>query len=715
MNSQLDDGSKTSLLIVLHKKKFTKIDKNSPKSYQDECLEPPSFFESFYLNNSGSSSKQYTPNAYDQINQYLFENFNRWDEVYGPRKEQQAISQNKKKKNQEIQSASHIALLINCLLILWNNIFKALLSVLFPHLILFEEDESINHLSYFLLFYILIVTLTYILCQFIQMKHKENLSAIYKFKLIDDFIITNILLVGLLLIQITLNTQIIVIILSLYFFNDGYNQIEKFFKLLIITKKKCFNYLAISKIIIYYLYLIHLFACVLYQNDFQLSYRDSLFININFFTFQANYHVSESSSDLTMIFSQIVGLIMLFNSIDVIIQIRLKKIELLNRPKIDVHILHYYIWHHKGNLLEKLKMVTQLNNNSQLTKQIGQNAMRIIFQQIMEDYLEISHIFTKQFVINLSEKIKVFRKTKEIDFNKNRGLYLILRGQVLISFKKEGLRQYQQIMIDKVFGLIDCFQKNISDIKIKLNNNFLVLFIKEEDFKQCLNLNQDLETFHMIKNRILFEGDTSYVNYRCLICRGFHLMRKCQVQQDIYKLILKDYFQQNKRIKVQRRAKKDPQAFKIYQIKIKKQISVTVRSEIESNESSSIYEQLPVLQDEPTESSKFFDRNMINGQSKGTITIPTISKECYGDFISDKILLEQMKSCHKQASLQPSIQPGSQQFWDGLRTDYRSQQLSPSTFKFQDIVIADDIDTIQEYVYFHPEFNISSIISILEK
>ncbi|CAD8198209.1 unnamed protein product [Paramecium octaurelia] len=715
MNSQLDDGSKNSLLIVLHKKKFAKIAKNSPKSNQDECLEPPSFFESFYIDNSGSSSKLQTPNVYDQINQILFENGNRWDEVYGPRKEQQAFSQNRKKKIQEIQSASQIALLINCLLTLWNNIFKALLSLLLPHLILFEEDERINHLYYFLLFYILIITLTYILCQFIQIKQKEKFSAIYKFKLIDDFIITNILLIGLLLILITSNTQVIVIILSFYFFYEGYNQIEKFFRLLIITKKKYFNYLAISKIIVYYLYLIHLFTCFLYSNDFQLRYRDSLFININFFTFQANYYVIESYSDLTMIFSQIVGLIMLFNSIDVIIQIRLKKVELLNRPKIDVHILHYYIWHHKGNLLEKLKMVTQLNNNSQLTKQMGQNAVKIINQQIMEDYLEISHIFTKQFIINLSEKIKVLRKSKEIDFNKNRGLYLILKGQGLISFKKEGLRQYQQIMIDKVFGLIDCFQKNISDIKIKLNNNFLVLFIKEEDFKICLNTNQDIETFHMIKNRILFEGDTSYVNYRCLICRGFHLMRKCQVQKDIYKLILKDYFQQNKRSQVQRRVKREPQAFKIYLKKIKQQISVTVRSEIESNESSSHNEQLQVYQDEPTESQKFLDRNIIIGQSKGTITIPTISKECYGDFISDKILLEQMKSSHKQGSIQPSIQPGSQQFWDGFKTDYRSQQLYPSTFKFQDIVSSDDLDTIQEYVYFHPEFNISSIISILEK
>lgn len=42
-----------SLLIVLHKKKFTKITKNSPISNQEECLEPPSFFESFFLDNSG--------------------------------------------------------------------------------------------------------------------------------------------------------------------------------------------------------------------------------------------------------------------------------------------------------------------------------------------------------------------------------------------------------------------------------------------------------------------------------------------------------------------------------------------------------------------------------------------------------------------------------------------------------------------------------------
>ncbi|CAD8093032.1 unnamed protein product [Paramecium primaurelia] len=709
MNSQLDD--------VLHKKKFTKIAKNSPKSNQDECLEPPSFFESFFLDNSGQSSKQQTPNIQDQINQVLNENCNQWADIYEQRKAQKIMysKNNLTKNNQEIQSATKIALLINCVITFWNNIFKALLAVLFPHLILLEEDESINNLSQFLLFYILTITLTYTFCLCIQIKQTENFSNLCNFKLINDFTIRNILIIGLLLILIFLNTQIIVIILSFYFFYDGYNHIEMFFKLLIIKKKKYFNYLAITKIIVYYLYLIHLFSCILYQNDYQLRYRDSLFININFFTFQTNYYVTESTSNLTMIFSQIVGLIMLFKTIDVIIQIRINNIELQNIPKINVHILHYYIWHHNGNLIEKFKMVTQLNNSRLLKKQICQNIMRIIFQQILEDYLEISHFFTKQFIINLSDKVKVLRKCNELDVNENCGLYLILRGQGQISYKKEGLRQYEQNMIEKVFGLIDCFQKNISDLKIKFNNNFLVLFVKDEDFKACLNSNQDIETFHMIQNKIFFEGDTFQVNYRCLICRGFHLMRKCQIQQDVYKLILKDYHQQNNRRKMQRRLKRRPYAYEIFVKKRKQLINITTHSEVESSESSSNNEQFQIYQDEATESLKFIDRNMILGNSKGTITIPTISKEQQGDFISDKILLDQLKSSRKKISIQPSIQPSSQQFGDGLRTDFRSQQLFPSVFKFQDIVPIDDIDTIREYVYFYPEFNISSIISMLQK
>lgn len=59
---------------------------------------------------------------------------------------------------------------------------------------------------------------------------------------------------------------------------------------------------------------------------------------------------------------------------------------------------------------------------------MNENVMKIIFQYILEDYLEISHIFTKQFIINLSERIKVLRKGKDIDSSRNCGLYLILKG-----------------------------------------------------------------------------------------------------------------------------------------------------------------------------------------------------------------------------------------------------------------------------------------------
>ncbi|CAD8107622.1 unnamed protein product [Paramecium sonneborni] len=709
MNSQLDD--------VLHKTQFTKIAKNSPKFDQDECLEPPSFFESFFLDKSGQSSKQQIHNIQDQINRFLYDNCNQWADVNEPTKTQK-ISQNKsiQIKNQEIKSATQIAFFVNCMLTLWNNIFNAFFAFLFPYIVLLEGEKSNTNLCYFLLYYIFIISLTYTMCLYIQIKNSEKQSTICLFDLINYFTIINIFLIVLLLIFIILNIKILAIILSFYFFYEGYNQIEMLFKLLVIQKKKQYKYMAILKIIIYYIYLLHLLTCLIYQDDFQLNYRELLLININFFTFQVNYYTIESTSSLSMILSQIVGLIMLFKTIDTIIQIRLNKVEIYIRPYINLHILHYYIWNHQGKILEKLKIFSQLANSRIIKKQISQNIMKNIFQQIIVDYLEISQFFSTKFILNLSERIKVLRKIQEIDLHVKSGLYMVLSGEGLISNKKEGLKLYEQNKIEKVFGLIDCFQKNVSDQKLTFYGDILVLYVSEEDFRSCLNSSQDIEKFHMIKNKIQFEGDTSDVNYRCLICKGYHLMMKCQVQKDVQKLILMDYNVQNERQQWNRRKIRKQYAYEIYLKKLKQQISVTASSECDNSEDSSDNDKFQIYLDDLSESQKFIEKNLFLGNSKGTITIPTISKEAYGDFISEKILLEQLKQSHKQISIQPSlIQPGSQQLGDCFRGDIRSQQLHPSLYKFQDILGSEAIDSIKEYVYFYPEFNISSIISQLHK
>ncbi|CAD8108114.1 unnamed protein product [Paramecium sonneborni] len=714
MNSQIDDGSKFQIIIVLHKTQFTKIAKNSPKFNQEECLEPPSFFESFFLDQSGQSSKQQKNNIQNHINQFQYQNCNQLAK--------QNISNcknNKQIKNQNIKCASQIAFFINCILTLLNNIFNAFFAILFPYIVLLEGNEKNINICYFLLFYIFIISLIYTVCLCIQIKKQEHQSTVCILDLINYFTIINIFLIGLLLIFIILNIKILAIILSFYFFCEGYNQIDMFFKLLVIQKKKLFNYLAIFKIIIYYIYLLHLLTCLIYSEDFQLSYIDSLQININFFTFQANYYAIESNFNISVMFSQIVGLIMLLKTIDIIIQIRLDKVEMYIRPKINLHILHYYIWKHQGNIIDKLKNFSQLANSGIIKEKMIQKIMKSIFQQIIEDYLEISQIFTKEFTINLSERIKVFRKMKEIDMNINCGLIIVLRGQGLISYKKEGLKLNEQNMIEKVFGLIDCFQQNVSDQKITFNDDFLVLYVSEEDFKCCLNSSQDIEIYHMIKNRIQFEGDTSFVNYRCLICQGYHLMMRCQIQKDFQDLILMNYNEQNDRIKWERSKKRRSYAHEIHRKKNKQQqqINVTLNSESDVSENNSSSEKLQIYLDELSENLKFSEKNIIAGNSKGIINLPTIqkiSKEVLGDFISEKILLDQIKQNYQRTSLQQSlIQPGSQQIGDCFKTDIRSQQLYPSIYKFQDILAIDDIDTIREYVYFYPEFNINYIISLL--
>ena len=69
------------LILVLHKLEFKKIMKNSPKNNLEECLNPPSFNESFFLVNSFISDNNLKEIKQHQINKFILNNCEKWLET----------------------------------------------------------------------------------------------------------------------------------------------------------------------------------------------------------------------------------------------------------------------------------------------------------------------------------------------------------------------------------------------------------------------------------------------------------------------------------------------------------------------------------------------------------------------------------------------------------------------------------------------------------
>ncbi|CAD8085002.1 unnamed protein product [Paramecium primaurelia] len=693
---------------VLHKLKFNKIIKNSPKTNFEECLNPPSFDESFFLVKPIILENNQIEIKQEQINQFLLENCEKWIETQvstkypAPLKQKQII-----RKLSQFSVFIQILIFMKYLIDIFNILLNLFCGLYIPYLKLIESNEKIRNILYFLIFFHFFTILIQNIFSYLQIIKTKRQSCEEKFRFLNEITLKNLTIISFILIYIVENVNLILQIISLYYFSLGYKMIEISTILLIIQRKKFYKTLAIFKVIVYYIYFLHLFSSF-FQNtncdgDFRMKYQESLIININFLTFQANYNVQDSTMNFEVIINQIMALIIMFYTINVIIQIRSKDDCIQNQIKFDVYVLQYYIWHHKGQIFKKLKFYSQISNREFTKQQLAQqDIIKKIYQQIMKDNLKVLEIFSKQFNINLSSKVKSIRRTKDKIKEDKYGLYLILKGQGNLSFATKF--NYKKVIESKqfVFGLINCFQKNISEVELELDNQFLLLYIKPEDFYSSLTVGQDFESFHMIKNKIVFEGETSLIDYRCWICNQFHSERKCKILKlEITSNMLNE---QNIRMKFNKRFKKKRQrAFKTYMI-YKQNDDATI-DQSESSVSDSC-DQFEIHADDGSGSQKFTDKNLI--------VTSTIQKDGYtADYIPDK-LYEQLKSSHRNIQLQPSIQTSSQQIGEMLRSEIRSIPLHSSQFKFQDLLSVDDIDCLKEYVYFYPEFNISYIISLFQ-
>ncbi|CAD8117591.1 unnamed protein product [Paramecium sonneborni] len=704
MNSHKED--------VLHKLEFKKIIKNSPKSNIEEFLNPPSFSESFFLANSFVSDNNLKETKQQKINQLILENCEKWLETI-----ESASSSAYFKKKQLRNNLSTFSVFISRLFFIKYLIdfLNILLNIFFglqiPFVYLIEDYENIKHQLYFLLFCHLINII--IQNFYSKIIRTRKIDQKQKFNFLNESTLKNLSIIFLILIYTIVNISLLLLMISFYYFYMGYKKIEIFVLLLIIQKRKFYKLLAILKAFIYYCYLLHLFSCF-FENtscdgDFLKKYQESLIININFLTFQSNYYFQDSQLSFEIILNKIIALILMFYTIDILIKIRSIDGEIEKQIKFDVYVLQYYMWHHKGQILKKIQYYSQISNKELKYEQLGQKEIiRKIYQQILKDNLGVLKIFSKQFMINLSQKVKSIRKQKNQFREDKHGLYLILEGKGNLSFESN-FKVYKEINTKEyTFGLINCFYKNISEVQLEMDNNFLLLYINSEDFYSCLTLSKDFELFHLIKNKIIFEGDTSMIDYRCWICNGQHQERRCQILK--IEINIEIINEQNMRSNFKNRFnKKRYYAYRTYLLHKQNESHTIDQSESSSSDSE---EQFERYADEGSGSQRVSDKNYIVQSSKGNIQIPAIQKDVLTDHIPDK-LYEQLKSSHRNIQLQPSINTCSQQQGEMLRSDFRSIPLYPSQYKFQELLSVDDLDSVKEYVYYYPEFNISNIISIL--
>ncbi|CAD8207562.1 unnamed protein product [Paramecium octaurelia] len=706
MNSSKED--------VLHKLEFKKIIKNSPKSNPEECLNPPSFSESFFLVNSIISYDNLKEAKQDQINQFLVENCEKWVETS---ESTQCIPHSRKKQLRK--KLSQFSVLIQILLLMkysidfLNTIFNLFCGIYIPFLQLREEYENISNTLYILVFFHLLIIFIQNLYSYIQILKTSNTHNEQKFSLLNQITLKNLTVISFLLIYIIENVSQILLIVSFYYFYIGYQKIEIFTLLLIIKRRKFYKTLAISKVIIYYIYFLHLFSCFFElsteSGDFFQKYKESLIININFITFQANYQVQDSTMNFEVMINQIIALLLMLYTIDVLMRIRSNNGQIENQIQFDVYVLQYYIWNHKGQILKKLKLYQQISNKELTQKQLAQQEIiKKIYQSILKDNLKVLNIFSKQFTINLSQKLKSIKKSKEKIKLDRYGLYLILEGKGYLRLGNQFKGQKEIDSKQFQFGLINCFQSNISDVELELEDHFLLLYVSSEDFSQSLTLSQDFESFHLIKHKIIFEGETNLIEYRCWICNGYHQERRCSVIKIQMSFTIQN--ENNARSNLKKRIlSKSQKAYKTYRL-CKQNDSATVdQSDSSSSDSKDEFE---VYADEGSGSQKVTDKNIIL-TSKGNIQIPTIQKDGYVEYITDK-LYEQLRSSHKNIQLQPSIYTSSQQIAQIIQPDFRSIPLNSSQYKFQELLSVDDCDCVKEYAYFYPEYNISYIISLIQ-
>ncbi|CAK57831.1 unnamed protein product (macronuclear) [Paramecium tetraurelia] len=695
---------------VLHKLEFKKIIKNSPKTNFEECINPPSLDESYLLVKSNLLDLNFKENKeQQQINQYLIENCEKWIETQESPQQPASLKQKFiKEKFSPFSQLIKILIFLKYLIDFFSILLNIFCGICIPFLNLIEDYENIRNTLYFLIsfhFFTIIIQNQFSYLQLIKTKQP---FCEQKFCFLNEITLKNLAIIILMLIYLLEKVDLVLEIISLYYFNLGYKMVEIFTICLIIQRKKFYRTLGIQKAIVYYIYFLHLFTSF-FQNskgdgDFLLKYQESLIININFLTFQANYTVQDSTQNFDVIINQITALLLMFYAINNLIQIQSYQGCIQNQIKFDIHVLQFYFWHHKGQILKKLRLYSEISNREINKEQLAQKAIiKKIYLQILKDNLKVLELFSKQFKICLSSKVQSIRRNKEKLKKDKNGLYLILKGKGYQNLRRIFKCQKQIESEKRYYGLINCFQKNISEVELELDDHFLLLYIKQEDFYSSLTLEQDIESYHLIKNKIIFEGETSLLDYRCLICNQFHLEGRCKVIKLEVNLNLLNEL--NIRMKFKNRLmKKRQRAFKTYvkfnlnniQAIHKQNGDATIDwSESSANDSCDQFEIHP---EDGSTSQKFTDKNSVT--SKGN--------DGFADFNK---LYEKFRNCHTQ---QQASNHSSQYMGEMIRSDFRSIPLQSSQYKFQEILAVDDIDSLKEYAYFYPEFNISYIIKLFE-
>ncbi|KAL4462116.1 hypothetical protein ABPG74_000961 [Tetrahymena malaccensis] len=155
--------------------------------------------------------------------------------------------------------------------------------------------------------------------------------------------------------------------------------------------------------------------------------------------------------------------------------------------------------------------------------------------------------FSKPFLDQLSLRIKQIKVGPETDIYKPDDLdlriYFIQRGNVELTFNQnDKIKNFGNLKEGDMFGEIEFFSQSSRKFGAKSTSVAHILYLEYEDFYQCLqSMDRDIESYNMIKDKLLMENDLLPLDKKCESCGKFsHLFLECnhlQYKPNLDKLV----------------------------------------------------------------------------------------------------------------------------------------------------------------------------------
>ncbi|CAD8127447.1 unnamed protein product [Paramecium sonneborni] len=276
------------------------------------------------------------------------------------------------------------------------------------------------------------------------------------------------------------------------------------------------------------------------------------------------------------------------------------------------------------------------------------------------------------------------------------GLYIILSGSIYVEFMGFQVGQSSQKIIElSLIEIISGQQQGRIRLEQTYAREVLYFFIEKQVIIDILKQSKEQEVYQMIKDDLILYNDTTKLNFRCYFCDQFHPSFNCS-SFNIKRRFNYDQIYQERDPRYQRKVTKKSRSA-IYQ-----QITYQGTSNI------NVFEQ-------NSDSFEAFSANSSEHISCGNNGIEQIPKQAstkyiykeilQADIISDKLTEPMISSTFlKNLTISPDTVIKRQ-----ITTTNQNQG------QFQDLDSIFDIDKMGEFREYKTKFNITNIITLLNK